>query len=94
MSGTIAQLGLAVNSSEAVQAATDLGELAQAGVKAEKAAEGVAAGFEKASVAASELSGAGKKLAETTEEAKARLLAMTPASALTNSWPPHCPTVP
>ena len=86
MSGTIAQLGLAVNSSEAVQAATDLDKLAQAGVKAEKAAEGVAAGFEKASVAASELSGAGKKLAETTEEAKARLLAMAKASLESNDY--------
>ncbi|HCS43773.1 MAG TPA: phage tail tape measure protein, partial [Pseudomonas sp.] len=80
MSGTIAQLGLEVNSSEAVQAATDLDKLTQAGANAEKAADGVSAGFDKASVAASELSSAGKKLAETTDEAKARLLAMAKAS--------------
>ncbi|WP_223464849.1 phage tail tape measure protein [Pseudomonas sp. GL-RE-26] len=41
MSGTIAQLGVEVNSTEAVQAATDLDRLAQAGAKAEKATEGL-----------------------------------------------------
>ena len=76
----IASLGISIDTSDAAKAVTDLDKVVQSGEKAEKAAEGVAAGFEKASVAASELSGAGKKLAETTEEAKARLLAMAKAS--------------
>ena len=48
MSGTIAELGIAVDSGDAAQAATDLDKLTAAGVKAEKAADGVSAGFEKA----------------------------------------------
>jgi lambda family phage tail tape measure protein len=80
MSGTIAQLGLEVNSSQAAQAAIDLDKLTQAGVKAEKAAEGVADGFDRANEAAVGLSTAEKKLAESTEDAKARLVAMAEAS--------------
>lgn len=80
MSGTIAQLGLAVDSSEAVQAATDLDRLTQAGVKAEKAAEGVAAGFEKAAVASTGLATAEGKLSESTDDAMKRLTAMAKAS--------------
>lgn len=80
MSGTIAQLGLAVDSSEAVQAATDLDRLTQAGVKAEKAAEGVAAGFDKAATATAGLSTAEGKLSESTEDAMKRLTAMAKAS--------------
>ena len=76
----IASLGISIDTSDAAKAVTDLDKVVQSGEKAEKAAEGVAAGFDKASVAASELSSAGKKLAETTEEAKARLLAMAKAS--------------
>ena len=80
MSGTIAQLGLAVDSGEAVQAATDLERLAQAGAKAEKAADGVAAGFDKAAVASSGLATAEGKLSESTDDAMKRLTAMAKAS--------------
>lgn len=80
MSGTIAQLGLAVDSSEAVQAAMDLDRLTQAGAKAEKAAEGVAAGFDKAATATAGLSAAEGKLSESTEDAMKRLTAMARAS--------------
>ncbi|MDB5995266.1 MAG: tail protein [Pseudomonas sp.] len=52
MSGTIAQLGIAVDSGDAVQAATDLDKMTAAGVKAEKASEGVSSGFEKATASA------------------------------------------
>ena len=80
MSGTIAQLGIEVNSGDAVQAATDLERLAQAGVKAEKAADGVAAGFEKAAAASTGLATAEGKLSESTEDAMKRLTAMAKAS--------------
>ena len=80
MSGTIAQLGIEVNSGDAVQAATDLDKLTQAGVKAEAAAGGVADGFSKAGASAAALAQAESKLAESTEDAKARLLAMAKAS--------------
>ncbi|MFJ7312955.1 phage tail tape measure protein [Pseudomonas sp. NPDC098747] len=80
MSGTIAQLGVAVDSGEAVQAATDLERLAQAGAKAEKAADGVAAGFGKAATASTGLASADGKLAESTEDAMKRLTAMAKAS--------------
>ncbi|WP_192560288.1 phage tail tape measure protein [Pseudomonas allokribbensis] len=80
MSGTIAQLGLAVDSGEAVQAATDLERLAQAGAKAEKAADGVAAGFDKAATASTGLASAEGKLSESTEDAMKRLTAMAKAS--------------
>lgn len=52
MSGTIAQLGIEVNSGDAVQAATDLDKLTEAGSKAEKASEGVSSGFDKTAAAA------------------------------------------
>lgn len=80
MSGTIAQLGIEVNSGDAVQAATDLERLAQAGVKAEKAADGVAAGFDKAAAASTGLATAEGKLSESTEDAMKRLTAMAKAS--------------
>ncbi|MBX9404593.1 phage tail tape measure protein [Pseudomonas baetica] len=80
MSGTIAQLGLAVDSGEAVQAATDLERLAQAGAKAEKAADGVAAGFDKAAAASTGLATAEGKLSESTDDAMKRLTAMAKAS--------------
>ncbi|MCF5101079.1 phage tail tape measure protein [Pseudomonas proteolytica] len=77
---TIAELGIAVNSGEAVKATSDLENLAQAGAKAEKAADGVSAGFEKAATATAGLSASERKLSETLDEAKARLLAMAKAS--------------
>ncbi|KAF0865931.1 phage tail tape measure protein [Pseudomonas sp. LD120] len=80
MSGTIAQLGIAVNSGEAVQAATDLERLAQAGAKAEKAADGVSAGFDKAAASTTGLASAEGKLSESTEDAMKRLTAMAKAS--------------
>ncbi|MFL1527831.1 phage tail tape measure protein [Pseudomonas sp. O230] len=80
MSGTIAQLGIEVNSGDAVQAATDLDRLTQAGVKAEKAAEGVAAGFDKAATATAGLATAEGKLSESTDDAIKRLTAMAKAS--------------
>ena len=80
MSGEIASLGIAVQTGDVTKASTELEKLVQAGEKAEKAAEGISEGFGKASAAASGLSGAETKLAETTEDAKARLLAMAKAS--------------
>ncbi len=77
---TIAELGIAVNSGEAVKATSDLENLAQAGAKAEKAAEGVSAGFDKAATATADLSASERKLSETLDEAKARLLATAKAS--------------
>ena len=80
MSGTIAQLGLAVDSSDAVQAATDLERLVQAGTNAEKAADSMAAGFNKASTATAGLASAEGKLSESTDDAMKRLTAMAKAS--------------
>ncbi|WP_149086916.1 phage tail tape measure protein [Pseudomonas prosekii] len=77
---TIAELGIAVNSGEAVKATSDLENLAQAGAKAEKAAEGVAAGFDKAATASTGLATAEGKLSESTEDAMKRLTAMAKAS--------------
>ncbi|MEO8641841.1 phage tail tape measure protein [Pseudomonas sp.] len=76
----IASLGIKIDTSDVAKATTDLDRVVQSGERAEKAADGVTAGFDKASVAASDLSKAGKQLAETTEEAKARLLAMAKVS--------------
>ncbi len=76
----IASLGIKIDTSDAAKATTDLDKFVQSGERAEKAADGVTSGFDKASVAASDLSKAGKQLAETTEEAKARLLAMAKVS--------------
>jgi hypothetical protein len=80
MSGTIAQLGIEVNSGDAVQAATDLDKLTQAGAKAEAAAGGVTDGFNKAGASAAALAQAESKLAESAEDAKTRLLNMAKAS--------------
>ncbi|MEE5149109.1 phage tail tape measure protein [Pseudomonas alliivorans] len=77
---TIAELGIKVDSGDAAQAATDLDKLAAAGGRAEKAADGVSSGFDKASNAASSLSSAEGKLNETTDQAIARLTAMAKAS--------------
>lgn len=80
MSGEIVSLGIAVQTGEVTKASTELEKLVQVGEKAEKTAEGISEGFGKASAAASGLSGAEAKLAETTEDAKVRLLAMAKAS--------------
>ncbi|MGG5223521.1 phage tail tape measure protein [Pseudomonas syringae pv. coryli] len=77
---TIAELGIKVDSGDAAQAATDLDKLAAAGARAEKAADGVSSGFDKATSAASGLSTAEGKLNETTDQAIARLTAMAKAS--------------
>ncbi|WP_122586638.1 phage tail tape measure protein [Pseudomonas viridiflava] len=76
----IAELGIKVDSGDAAQAATDLDKLAAAGGRAEKAADGIASGFDKASSSASGLSTAEGKLNETTDQAIARLTAMAKAS--------------
>lgn len=76
----IASLGIKIDTSDAATAVTDLDKVTQSGAKAEKAAEGVAAGFEKASSAANDLATTEKKLAESTDDAKTRLLAMAKAS--------------
>ncbi|HEX8591754.1 MAG TPA: phage tail tape measure protein [Pseudomonas sp.] len=80
MSGTIAQLGLEVDSSQAATAATDLDKLTQAGVKAEKAAEDVAASFKKTAASADDLAAAEVKAAQATDDAKTRLLETAKAS--------------
>lgn len=77
---TIAELGIKVDSGDAAQAATDLDKLTAAGGRAEKAADGVSSGFDKATSAASSLSTAEGKLNETTDQAIARLTAMAKAS--------------
>lgn len=84
MSGTIAELGIAVDSGDAVQAATDLDKLTEAGTKAEKAADGVTTGFKKTADAADKLAEAEARAAQATEEAKARLLE-TAKTSLQNS---------
>ncbi|WP_122432127.1 phage tail tape measure protein [Pseudomonas viridiflava] len=76
----IAELGIKVDSGDAAQAATDLDKLAAAGSRAEKAAEGVSSGFDKASTSATGLTTAETKLNETTEQAMTRLTAMAKAS--------------
>ena len=80
MSGTIAQLGVAVDSSDAVQAAADLERLVQAGTKAEKVADSMSAGFDKAATATAGLANAEGKLSESTDDAIKRLTAMAKAS--------------
>ncbi|WP_110947383.1 phage tail length tape measure family protein [Pseudomonas bohemica] len=80
MSGTIAGLGIAVDSGDAVQAATDLDKLTAAGVKAEKAADDVTAGFKKTADAADKLAEAEARAAQATDEAKARLIEVAKAS--------------
>jgi lambda family phage tail tape measure protein len=84
MSGTIAQLGIAVDSGDAVQAATDLDKLTEAGAKAEKAAGDVATGFKKTADAADKLAEAETRAAQATEDAKSRLLE-TAKTSLQNS---------
>jgi G:T/U-mismatch repair DNA glycosylase len=80
MSGTIAELGIAVDSGDAVQAATDLDKLTEAGNKAEKAADDVTAGFKKTADAADKLAEAEARAAQATADAKARLLETATAS--------------
>ncbi|MBX8528558.1 phage tail tape measure protein [Pseudomonas cichorii] len=77
---SIAELGIRIDSGDAVQATDNLDRLAQAGGKAEKAAAGVASSFDKASAAAGGLAAAEDRVAESTEEAMARLTAMAKAS--------------
>jgi len=84
MSGTIAELGIAVDSGDAVQAATDLDKLTEAGANAEKAADGVTTGFKKTADAADKLAEAEARAAQATEDAKARLLE-TAQTSLKNS---------
>ncbi|SEQ28887.1 phage tail tape measure protein, lambda family [Pseudomonas sp. NFACC02] len=74
MSGTIAELGIAVDSGDAVQAATDLDKLTEAGAKAEKAADDVTTGFKKTADAADKLAEAEARAAQATADAKARLI--------------------
>ncbi|MBD1589791.1 phage tail tape measure protein [Pseudomonas typographi] len=76
----IASLGISIDTSDVAKASDGLDKIVQSGERAEKAAEGVAAGFGKASAAADELASSEGKLAESTEDAKARLLAMAKAS--------------
>lgn len=76
----IASLGIEVQTGDVTKAGAELDKFVQAGEKAEKAAEGISQSFDKASTAATGLSGAEGKLAETTDEAKTRLLAMAKAS--------------
>ena len=76
----IASLGIEVQTGDVTKAGAELDKFVQAGEKAEKVAEGIGQSFDKASTAATGLSGAESKLAETTEEAKTRLLAMARAS--------------
>lgn len=76
----IASLGIEVQTGDVTKAGAELDKFVQAGEKAEKAAEGIGQSFDKASTAATGLSGAESKLAETTEEAKTRLLTMAKAS--------------
>jgi lambda family phage tail tape measure protein len=80
MSGTIAQLGVAVDTSDAVQATADLEGLVQAGTKAEKAADSMSASFGKAATATAGLATAEGKLSESTDDAIKRLTAMAKAS--------------
>jgi lambda family phage tail tape measure protein len=84
MSGTIAALGIAVDSGDAAQAASDLDKLTEAGANAEKAAEGVTTGFKKTADAADKLAEAEARAAQATEDAKARLLE-TAQTSLKNS---------
>ena len=76
----IASLGISIDTSDVAKATDSLDKVVQSGEKAEKAAEGIAAGFGKASAAANELASSEGKLAESTDDAKARLLAMAQAS--------------
>ncbi|MBP0943084.1 phage tail tape measure protein [Pseudomonas alliivorans] len=76
----IAELGIRIDSSDAAQAAVDLDKLATAGGRAEKAASGIASGFDNASSSAADLVSAQAKLSETTEQAVSRLTAMAKAS--------------
>ncbi|PIB40684.1 phage tail protein [Pseudomonas sp. 2822-15] len=76
----IASLGIKIDTSDAAKAVTDLDKVVQSGEKAEKAAADISAGFDKASASASDLSASERKLSETLDEAKARLLATAKAS--------------
>ena len=76
----IASLGIEVQTGDVTKAGAELDKFVQAGEKAEKAAEGIGQSFDKASTAATGLAGAETKLGESTEDAKARLLAMAKAS--------------
>lgn len=80
----IAELGIAVDSGDAVQAATDLDKLTEAGSKAEKAADDVTAGFKKTADAADKLAEAEARAAQATADARARLIE-TANTSLKNS---------
>lgn len=83
---TIASLGIQVESGDAVEAKDNLEQLAQAGQKAEKAAEGLSTSFDKASSSAGALASAEGQVAESTEEAMTRLTAMAKASLETSDY--------
>lgn len=76
----IASLGIQVDSGGAVEAKDNLDQLALAGQKAEKAAEGLSTSFDKASSSAGALASAEGRVAESTDEAMTRLTAMAKAS--------------
>ena len=76
----IARLGIEVQTGDVTKAGAELDKFVQAGEKAEKAAEGIGQSFDKASTAATGLSGAETKLAETTEEARTATMMITPPS--------------
>ncbi|MCS5516575.1 hypothetical protein NWF32_21225 [Pseudomonas qingdaonensis] len=76
----IASLGIQVESGGAVEAKDNLDQLALAGQKAEKAAEGLSTSFDKASSSAGALASAEGRVAESTDEAMTRLTAMAKAS--------------
>ena len=76
----IASLGIQVDSGDAVEAKDNLDQLALAGQKAEKAAEGLSTSFDKASSSAGTLASAEGRVTESTEEAMTRLTAMAKAS--------------
>lgn len=69
MSGTIASLGLSVNSSEAAQAATDLDKLTAAGSRAEKAVKTVADSADKLDRSAKKASTSLKEQAKEADDA-------------------------
>ncbi len=77
---SIAELGIKVDSTDAAQASADLDKLTAAGGRAEKAADGVSAAFDKTATATADLSTSERNLSETLDEAKARLLATAKAS--------------
>lgn len=77
---TIAELGIRIASDDAGQAADNLDRLVQSGSRAEKAADEVAASFDKAADSAKQLASAESGAGESAAEAKKRLLEMARTS--------------